>query len=220
MGMTVPTDQNYWAKLFAAAGSYWLHDGNPKRPHALLTSGNHSNGFFNASKVIRDPNLLAEAIEALALKLVLETRVTVIDEVHGSALGAIPIALELARRWEMGFGFTEPVVEDGRKRMRLKRFEIAPGTNVLVVEDVITTGGTTLETIAGIESAGGVVSPTVGVLVNRSGLTHLDGRRIVALVDQPMPMWTPEECTASELCSKGSEALRPKQSWAELTANY
>jgi hypothetical protein len=54
--------------------------------------------------------------------------------------------------------------------------------------------------------------------VNRSGLTEVNGMKIVALIDHPMPMWAPEECP---LCPQGSEAIRAKgENWARLTAAY
>ena len=46
---------NPWAKRFTDQGALWMHDGNEKRPHALLTSGKHSNGFFNGEVIMRDP---------------------------------------------------------------------------------------------------------------------------------------------------------------------
>ena len=61
--------------------------------------------------------------------------------------------------------------------------------------------------------------PFVAVLVNRSGLTEVGGKKIVALIDRPMPMWTPDECP---LCKAGSEAIRAKgsENWARLKATY
>ena len=53
---------NEWRRRFEELEAFWVHDDNPKRPHALLTSGNHSNGFFNASKVIAHPRILARAL--------------------------------------------------------------------------------------------------------------------------------------------------------------
>ncbi len=54
-------DQRQWIQKFTELGAYWLHDGNPNRPHALLASGNHSDGYFDASLVIADPALLNQS---------------------------------------------------------------------------------------------------------------------------------------------------------------
>ena len=88
-----------------------------------------------------------------------------------------------------------------------------------MVEDVLTTGGSVDLTAEAVTNAGGVVLPFVIILVNRSGLTEVNGKKIVALIDRPMPMWTPDECP---LCKQGSEALRPKgtENWDRLNAEY
>jgi len=204
-------EMSTWERIFLDKGLYWCHDGNLAHPHALLTSGKHSSGFFNGSGVISDPQLCARACQEL---------LTLVDlpqgdfQVFGSALGASTLAYEMARQMGQKCGFTEPVGEEPNKVMKLKRFSFAPGTQILVCEDVMTTGKTTLQTIAAIEAAGGVVMPDIAVLVNRSGMKDLNGRQLVALVDRELPTWAPEVCP---LCAGGSEAIRPKANWAALT---
>lgn len=199
-------------------GAFWVHDDNPKRPHALLTSGKHSNGFFNGSKVIVDPQLLRRSLLSILW----------CDEgpkhlshrpkyVVGSALGAINIAHTMAEILGTKSCFTEPNVIDGVKHMELKRFSISPKSDVLVVEDVLTTGGTTLKTIKALEDKGVFVLPSILVLVNRSGMVRLGDRKIFSLIDHHMPIWEPDECP---LCKAGSEAVRPKDNWDRLTADY
>lgn len=214
-----------WMEEFKELGALWIHDENPKRPHACLTSGNHSNGFFNGTLVIQDPNVLQNTCKDLVVKIQ-----EVQKELHfqptwviGPAFGAITIAHEVAKvLFVCRFGFTEPVVEDGEKKMILKRFSVED-QDVLLVEDVMTTGSTTIKTAQAVKEKGGKIVPAIGVLVNRSGMEYLDcgegiGKlKIVALIDKPMPMWTPEECP---LCKEGSEAIRPKRNWDKLNANY
>ncbi len=207
--------EQQWKEKFAELGALWIHDSNPKRPHALLTSGNHSDGFFNAGMVIKHPRLLAEAcVDMVERSLIKEFSPQMII---GSALGAITIAHEVGRHLGVWVGFTEPVVENGEKGMVLKRFNIDPGTRVLVVEDVMTTGGTTEKTIAAVKEQGGVVLPHVLVLVNRSGKPRLGETHISALINQPILVWSPEECP---LCKEGSEIVRPKGNWYPLTRQY
>lgn len=205
-----------WIERFEKAGALWVHNGNPKRPHALLTSGNHSNGFFNGSRIIEDPALLRSATTDLVRTWQMGWGSGPrIERVVGSAFGAITLAYELGKQLRAKTGFTEPVEGCGEKLMSLHRFTMKPGETTLVVEDVITTGRTTQKTIAELEARGAIVTSAICALVNRSGKKVLDGRRIIALVDYPMPVWTPSECP---LCKEGSETVRPKEHWDLLTA--
>lgn len=205
--------EQQWIDHFTKVGALWIYDGEPcaERPHGEMTSGNHSNGFFNGSLVIRHPGLCEEACCELYLML---SRVSTIDrnEVHsvwGSAMGAITIAHEVASQFNIPFGFTE---KDG-DQMIVKRFPVQKDEGILVVEDVMTTGGTTRKTIAALESAGANILPYILVLVNRSGMKEFEGRQIIALIDRELPLWQPDECP---YCKVGSKALRPKTHWDEL----
>ncbi|HRZ30636.1 MAG TPA: phosphoribosyltransferase family protein [Candidatus Paceibacterota bacterium] len=212
-------------ELFTKMGAFWPHDGNPARPHAELTSGNHSGGFFNGSKVIEDPEITRRAMEDLYLKI---SRVDYMDSnreywVVGSALGACSLAHAMAQAIGCKCAFTEPVIKDEKKVMELKRFEIPSHATAIVVEDVLTTGGTTKQTIHALETQAISVFGQIGVLVNRSGESSIDGVSyhnrfgVVSLIEKPMPIWTPEECP---LCKQGSKAVRPKGNWLALTAEY
>jgi len=220
-----------WIDEYQQLGALWLHDDNPRRPHALLTSGKHSNGFFNSGLVCESPSLIVEASVDLSGAVNEAMNVRSIDWVIGPAMGAIVLAHCLARAMRTFFTYTEAreirtsftekmSVPDKPSAMVLKRSHLCVGDEVLVVEDVITTAGSVEATIEAVIQAGGNVAPVVAVLVNRSGLTEVKGgRKIVALIDRPMPMWAPEECP---LCKQGSEAIRPKgaENWARLNADY
>ncbi len=161
-----------WAEHFVAAGGLWKHDGKPARPHALLTSGLHSDGFVNGSLLIQFPQLLNKIVRDWA-----ETTTSngdAPDWVCGSAFGAITIAYEMASQLGCRAAFTEPV--DGA--LTLKRFPIREGDRVIVVEDVVTTGGSTLRTIEALEAAGAKVAPEIYILVDRSDGTVLAPRTI------------------------------------------
>ncbi len=104
--------------------------------------------------------------------------------------------------------------------MKLARFEVKPGQKVLVVEDTISTGGSTLKTIEGIEKSGVPVEnilPYIVCLVNRSGSSKLGGRDIRALLTLNITNWKAEDCP---YCKAGSQVVRPKADWAALTASY
>lgn len=219
--------QAYWMRRFQDIGALWVHDGNPRRPHAELTSdGRHSNGFFNAGVVAENPTYLDGAAGDLVDLLSREGfSLDVVDWVVGPAMGAITLAHDVARHigYRRGFpcrcAYAEKEVVDGRKRMVILRSIIKPGARVLLVEDVLTTGQSVGLVADAVREAGGVILPYMAVLVNRSGFTEVDGRKIISLVEKHMPKWTPEECL---LCKEGSEAIRPKgvENWARLNAPY
>jgi hypothetical protein len=96
-----------------------------------------------------------------------------------------------------------------------RTFNHSCSPTVGISEDVLTTCGSIDLTATAVTNAGGIVLPVILALVNRSGLTEVSGKKIIALIDRPMPMWTPDECP---LCKVGSEALRPKDNWAKLNA--
>lgn len=200
-----------WAEHFVAAGGLWKHDGNAARPHALLTSGLHSDGFVNGSLLIQYPQLLNKIVRDWAETILNNGDAP--DWVCGSAFGAITIAYEMASQLGCRAAFTEPV--DGT--LTLKRFPIAEGDKVIVVEDVVTTGGSTQRTIAALEAAGAVVAPEIYILVDRSDGSVLAPRRIFPATRVDVNAWRPEECP---LCADGSEAVRPKANWDRLTASY
>lgn len=231
--MDDPTEhQDHWILQFQKAGALWFHDGNTKRPHALLTSGNHSDGFFNAGKIIFDDPLLAQKL-CIPLRVAINRALDLsgpwfpLHRVVGSAFGAVTLAANLAAEYnrandadyfKTAFAFTEQVSAGEDKQMVLNsRFVITPDEKILVVEDVVTTGGTTLKTIAALEEKGAKVLPVIGAILNRSGNHNLGKRKIAALINLPMNIWTKEECP---LCQSGSEAVRPKTHWAQLTADY
>ena len=201
-----------WTQEFVRAGAIWLHDGASGRPHALLTSGLHSDGYVNCTMVAQDPALVRRILTApdgLARHLPKDK----VDWVVGSPMGAITLAYALAELLGARAGYTE---RDG-EAMKLARFELSPGSRVLVVEDVISTGGSTLKTIEAIETAAGGRAELLRFilcLVNRSGSPKLGPYLVRALLEPAIHTWKAEQCP---LCARGSQAVRPKANWRELT---
>ncbi len=191
-----------------------MHSGDAQRPHALLTSGLHSNGYVNCTYVTQQAALLENIVnDSAGLAPLLPNEK--VDWVIGSAFGAITIAHTIARRLETRSGFTQKT-DAG---MALSRFTVKPGERILVVEDVISTGGSTLKTIKAIEDASHgktEILPYLVCLVNRSGHDTLEDREIRSLLKPHIQNWPPEACP---LCQKGSKALRPKDHWNELTGD-
>jgi orotate phosphoribosyltransferase len=219
-------DARYWIRRYQEKDALWIHDGNPKRPHALLSSGKHSSGFFNSRLVIPDQDLMGEAAWNLVhLFHHFGGDLSKVQGVVGPQTGATKLAELISRQifaytGESCFWASPAKMEvDGKKSMVFSDEELAllPGKSILLCEDVITTGGSVDLTAEAVERAGGMVLPFVLALVNRSGLVEVSGRKIVSLIDRHMPTWEPDECP---LCQEGSEALRPKDNWATLNADY
>jgi orotate phosphoribosyltransferase len=218
-------DTEGWIREYQRKGALWIHDGNAKHPHALLTSGKHSNGFFNSRLVILDEVLLSYT--ALDLLEILRNSGEIedfdVDIVVGPQTGATKLAELISGQIPDCTGYpchwASPAKNEqqGQKSMIFSDEDLRrlPGSMVLLCEDVLTTCGSIDLTATAVTNAGGIVLPVILALVNRSGLTEAGGKKIIALIDRPMPMWTPDECP---LCRMGSEALRPKDNWDQLNA--
>ena len=222
--------QDLWIEEYKRKNALWIHDGNPKRPHALLTFENHSNGFFNSRLVIPDDNLLRDAADDLLdLFQPYADNIIRVSVVVGPQTGATKLARllkeQLTARSGKGCFWASPAKSeiDGKKAMIFNReeLELLPGHTVLLCEDVLTTGGSVECTVQAVTDAGGNVLPFVLALVNRSGLTKVNGKKIISLINKAMPMWNPstEECP---LCKRGSKAIPAKDpaNWARLNASY
>lgn len=216
-----------WIGAYKKKDALWIHDGNPKRPHALLTSGKHSNGFFNSRLVIPDEVLLTEAaldlveIFASAYGGYFEDVEVVVGPQTGATKLAELVSGEFAKKTNSQCFSSSPAKGeiDGERVMIFsdEDLKLLSGKSVLLCEDVISTGGSIDLTAEAVVNAGGVVMPYVLTLVNRSGLSEIGCRRVISLIDREMPMWEPDDCP---LCKQGSEAVRPKDNWKLLNAEY
>ncbi len=90
--------------------------------------------------------------------------------------------------------------------MTLRRgFHLSPGERVAMIEDVVTTGLSSRETLAVIRATGAVPA-AAGCIANRSGSDELDGLPLVSLLQPDFPTWAPDECP---LCAAGGTAVKP-----------
>ncbi len=218
-------DQAGWIKVYEEKNALWIHNGDPKRPHALLMGEKHSNGFFNSRLVIPDEVLLREAASDL-LELFVQQggELLKIHGVVGPQSGATKLAeflCDLIIAQTQGKCFWASPAKDlneGRKTMVFSTEDLnrLPEQSILLDEDVLTTGGSVNLTADAVTSASGNVLPFILVLVNRSGLKEVNDKKIIALIDHPMPAWDATDCP---LCQNGSEVIRPKDNWARLVAN-
>ena len=213
-------DQLGWTSAFRKKGALWVHDGNLEHPHALLASNKHSNGYFESELVVEDQELLTiAAVDLFLLFRLFRGEFRHLPQiVVGPQTGATKLAEHLAHVAGARWASPTKGEHQGREVMVFTDEERAAihRTNVLICDDVLTTGGSVERTAEAVEYADGVVLPFVLTLVNRSGAVEVDGRKILSLINYEMPMWEPDECP---LCKAGSKAVRPdKDNWDELTA--
>jgi len=199
---------------FDSCDAGWTHDGNPKKPHAKLHSGQCSNGYYNCSEVLCYPNLCEILASQLAKKFNLK-----VDWVVSAAYAGITFGHDVAKALGAKFGYTEKDPENPKGQI-WKRFTIPKGSIVLQVEELITTSGTFKEVNRTIREADHQKEveflPLIGTLIHRPLKLPIeyDGRKVIPLVEKEIWAVEPEDCP---LCAKGSKPLRPKDNWAELT---
>lgn len=179
-------DSDHWEREWQAAGGFWRHGGDPRLPHAELTSGKHSNGFANASVLICRPELLSRMCAALHASLVLREAP---DRVVGSAYGSIPFAYELAAALKCAFGFTE---REATGPQLLKRFEVKPGETVLVVSHVYDERRIpqVQEAMDAITARGAKLLPMLGTTCNRTRAATHNNLAIIS-ADLSLKYWAP-----------------------------
>jgi orotate phosphoribosyltransferase len=166
--------------------------------HFRLTSGLHSTGYMQCALVLQHPQQ-AEALGRAIADRVRDLRATV---VLSPALGGVVIGHEVGRALGVRAIFAER--QDGTLTLR-RGFTIHPSDRVLVVEDVMTTGGSTRETIDVAKAAGGQVVGTASI-VDRSGGTIRFDVPYISLLDVALPTYEPAQCP---LCAQGLPVVKP-----------
>ena len=166
--------------------------------HFLLSSGLHSDRYLQSALVLQQPDLAMKLCAALAEPF----RDQQVGVVIAPALGGVFVSHETARALGVRAIFAERV--NGELTIR-RGFTIAPGERVLVVEDVITTGKSTKETIEVVRQAGGVVIAAAS-LIDRSGGKAEIGVPYRSLVTLDVPTYPAEACP---LCKAGSAPIKP-----------
>lgn len=168
--------------------------------HFLLTSGRHSDKYLQCARIFRNTKYSRELCSELASFFAGDG----IGLVIGPAMGAVQMAYEVSAHLNCENFFTE---RDENGRMALRRgFEIIPGTKTLVVEDVVTTGGSVFEVIELVRAAGGIVAG-VGSIVDRTGGKIDFGVKFKSVYCADVTSWIADECP---LCKQGGiELVKP-----------
>ena len=168
--------------------------------HFRLSSGLHSGEYLQSALVLQHPDLAERLGRSLAERM---PKDQVVEIVVSPALGGLIIGHEVARAMGARFLFTE---RDAAGKMTLRRgFSLSPGETAVVVEDVVTTGGSTREVIELLQSSG-VRILGMGSIIDRSGGRVDLGVPRVALATLDAVAWTPEECP---LCKQGLPIEKP-----------
>lgn len=167
--------------------------------HFIYTSGRHGSQFLQAARVLQFPNRTEALCAAMAEKYAGQG----VELVCGPATGGIILAYETARHLGCRSVFTE---KDGEGGQALKRgFALKPGTRTLVVEDIITTGGSVRKTVEHLRGRGADVVG-ISVLIDRSAGEAAFDCPFERLAELSMKSWDPDSC---DLCAKGEPLIEP-----------
>lgn len=173
-------------RAFEASGAHL-------RGHFVYTSGRHGADYLEKFRILEDPQATVELAGMIAERF----RSLAVELVAGPTTGGVLLAYEVARQLSVRAVYAERGPEGGRVLRR--GFTIAPGTRVLVVDDIVTTGGSIEDMLACIAAASGQVVG-VGVLADRTGGRAAPGVPFYACLTVDFPSYAPAECP---LCAAG-----------------
>jgi orotate phosphoribosyltransferase len=166
--------------------------------HFILSSGLHSSVYLQCAIALQSPAVAEEFGAAIAAEFLDKG----IQTVASPAIGGLIIGYEVARQLGVRFIWTER--EQGTMTLR-RGFTVPNGERVLVVEDVITTGGSTRDTIAALDNHGAKVVAAASI-IDRSGGSADVGVPRFSLATLSVPAVEPARC---EACSRGEVAIKP-----------
>lgn len=182
--------------LFSKTGAYL-------EGHFRLSSGLHSPGYLQSALVLQYPHFAELLGRKLAAALSPLTDHEPIGLVISPALGGLIIGHEVARSMGVRFLFTE---RDADRQMQLRRgFTIEPGEKLVVIEDVITTGGSTREVIDVVKALG-AIPVAAGSIIDRSGGAVDLGIPRRSLETLEVPAFDPAACP---MCARGEAVTKP-----------
>jgi orotate phosphoribosyltransferase len=181
----MPEQDSAARRAFAASGAFL-------RGHFVYTSGRHGADYLEKFRILEDPRATSELAGMIAERF----RSMSPDMVAGPTTGGILLAFEVARQLGVKAVYVE---RDAGGRVLRRGFEIGPGTRVLLVDDVVTTGGSLVETRNAVRDAGGRVIG-IGVLADRTVGRAVSDLPFFACLTLDFPSYAPEECP---LCRGG-----------------
>lgn len=162
--------------------------------HFLLSSGKHSNRYVQCAKVLRFPKYAEQVLSTVVDQI----KDLDIDLVVGPAMGGVIVSYELGRQLNKETVFTER--KDGVMELR-RGFEVSPGAKIIIAEDVVTTGKSTIETKEALEKLGGEV---IGVACIANRTSKDIGMPIYSAIKLDIQVYDADECP---LCKDGKVEL-------------
>jgi len=166
--------------------------------HFILSSGLHSPNYLQCALALRRPADAKRFGEAIAEQV----KGRGIGTVASPAIGGLLIGFAVAQALDVPFIWTER--QNGAMTLR-RGFSLRPGEKILVVEDVITTGGSTRECIAALKENGGDVVFAASIIDRSNGAADVGVPRL-SLVRMDVPAYKPEDCP---MCARGDAAEKP-----------
>ena len=173
--------------------------------HFLLSSGRHGDRYFQCARLLMYPERAAMVLSIVAeqIKADMKAGKLKIDAIVGPAMGGIIVAYELGRQLGLPAIFTE---RDETGAMTLRRgFEVTPGQNLLIAEDVVTTAKSSSESARALEERGGRIAALVCIVDRRSPGVEVSWPFYSACRLDAVN-WDAGEC---ELCKKGIPLVKP-----------
>ena len=165
--------------------------------HFLLSSGKHSNRYVQCAKVLRFPQYAEQVLSTVVEQI----KDLDIDLVVGPAMGGVIVSYELGRQLNKETVFTER--KDGVMELR-RGFEVKPGAKIIIAEDVVTTGKSTIETKEALEKLGGEV---IGVACIANRTSKDIGMPRYSAIKLDIQVHDADECP---LCKEGNiELVKP-----------
>ena len=152
--------------------------------HFLLSSGKHSNRYVQCAKVLRFPQYAEQVLSTVVEQI----KDLDIDLVVGPAMGGVIVSYELGRQLNKETVFTER--KDGVMELR-RGFEVKPGAKIIIAEDVVTTGKSTIETKEALEKLGGEV---IGVACIANRTSKDIGMPIYSAIKLDIQVYDADEC--------------------------
>jgi len=168
--------------------------------HFLLSSGLHSSQYFQCARVLQYPQYAEELAEDIAAHF----QDVDADFVISPAMGGLIIGHEVARAMKTRFVFTERSKKNDQMVLR-RGFDVEEGEKALIIEDVLTTGGSVREMIKLLQNEGVDIVGT-GFIVDRSGNKVKFGVPKYSVYEIPVVVYEPDDCP---LCKKGTPIDRP-----------
>lgn len=203
------------SKVINSLKEAYIQDGIILNGHFEFRSGMHSNQYISKDKICCDPILFKSTVEILANLIVEEGLDVICDVITGPAVAGAIFAAPISLMFNKTFIYPEKTSSTLASSMEFRRGfdKVLEGKKVILIEDIITTGGSVVNTIEAVVSAGGEVMGVVCIW-NRSteqmqllSGPNFSGIPVHSLINQPVEIWNPDHCP---LCKEDVPLTNPK----------